>query len=225
MERNQINEVIDEIYNKEIRFFTELQNMTYTEGGFNKNSLIELGILLFNNAKPDMKVCEIGCWTGFSTSILAKITKEFGGILTTIDWFNGSPTSNLTTNRVLSPKTILEFNLSFLKLKEFVNIIDNTSKEANKQFKNEHFDFIFIDADHRYEMIKEDIDLWYTKLKNGGILCGHDCEYLVKNQQDILKIATDIDFFQAHVGVIKAVSERFPDYKITETGNIWWIKK
>ncbi len=35
-------------------------------------------------------------------------------------------------------------------------------------------DFIFIDANHEYEYVKKDIELYWPKVKSGGVLCGHD---------------------------------------------------
>ncbi|MBT5491708.1 class I SAM-dependent methyltransferase, partial [bacterium] len=35
-------------------------------------------------------------------------------------------------------------------------------------------DFIYIDANHTYESAKEDIQLWYPKIKVGGMISGHD---------------------------------------------------
>ncbi len=36
------------------------------------------------------------------------------------------------------------------------------------------FDYLFIDADHRYEFVKQDFDDWYPKLALGGYLLLHD---------------------------------------------------
>lgn len=41
-------------------------------------------------------------------------------------------------------------------------------------FASESLDFVFIDARHSYEGVKEDLNLWYPKLKTGGIMAGHD---------------------------------------------------
>ena len=53
-------------------------------------------------------------------------------------------------------------------------ILRRFSKETSKHFKNESLDFIYIDAQHSYNGCKEDIELWWPKLKKGGIFAGHD---------------------------------------------------
>ena len=56
-----------------------------------------------------------------------------------------------------------------------LHIIRATSERAAKSmFLNEFFDLVFIDADHRYEAVKKDIELWYPKVKINGLLTGHD---------------------------------------------------
>lgn len=52
--------------------------------------------------------------------------------------------------------------------------IKKTSEEAARDIPNQSLDFVFIDADHSYSAVCDDIDLWLPKIKPGGILCGHD---------------------------------------------------
>ena len=49
-----------------------------------------------------------------------------------------------------------------------------TSLEAVVNFDDESLDFAYIDANHKYGHIIQDMDVWYPKIKKGGILCGHD---------------------------------------------------
>ena len=35
-------------------------------------------------------------------------------------------------------------------------------------------DFCYIDADHSYDSVKNDLDIWLPKIKINGIICGHD---------------------------------------------------
>jgi tetratricopeptide (TPR) repeat protein len=49
-----------------------------------------------------------------------------------------------------------------------------TSEQAADLIADHSLDFCYIDADHRYEGIRDDIRLWYPKVKTGGILGGHD---------------------------------------------------
>lgn len=49
-----------------------------------------------------------------------------------------------------------------------------SSIEASKDFEDNYFDFIYIDAWHSYESVKEDLNHWWPKLKVGGLMCGDD---------------------------------------------------
>jgi len=49
------------------------------------------------------------------------------------------------------------------------NVIDKIPSEI---------DFIYIDGNHEYGYVKKDLELYWNKLKVGGILSGHDIQYL-----------------------------------------------
>jgi len=66
---------------------------------------------------------------------------------------------------------------TFLRLRKFKKrsrILREFSKDASKKFKDESLDFAYIDAQHSYEACKVDINLWWPKIKKGGVLAGHD---------------------------------------------------
>jgi hypothetical protein len=55
-----------------------------------------------------------------------------------------------------------------------VQMIRKTSLEAVNGFEDNTLDFVYIDANHDYEHVLEDILAWYPKVKEGGILAGDD---------------------------------------------------
>ena len=59
-----------------------------------------------------------------------------------------------------------------------LEIIRDYSLEASKRFMDKSLDMVYIDADHSYEMCLLDCELWYEKLRVGGILCGHDFMFM-----------------------------------------------
>ena len=48
------------------------------------------------------------------------------------------------------------------------------SVEAARRFKDGSLDFVYIDANHNFKYIAEDLCAWRPKVKAGGILFGHD---------------------------------------------------
>lgn len=53
-------------------------------------------------------------------------------------------------------------------------IMRMTSMEAVRWVPDESLDFVFLDANHEYEYVLEDIIEWTKKVKVGGIVAGHD---------------------------------------------------
>lgn len=55
-----------------------------------------------------------------------------------------------------------------------VKLIKGWSMDVVKQFDDESLDFVFIDANHDYEYVVEDIAAWSKKVRKGGLVMGHD---------------------------------------------------
>ena len=49
--------------------------------------------------------------------------------------------------------------------------------DAVKDFENESIDFVYIDGNHGFKFITEDIYEWSKKVRKGGIISGHDYIY------------------------------------------------
>lgn len=53
-------------------------------------------------------------------------------------------------------------------------IIRKTSMEAVVDFADQSIDFVYIDGNHQFRYIAEDIFEWTKKVRRGGIVSGHD---------------------------------------------------
>ena len=133
------------------------------------NRLIELPIIF--KELGFKKGVEIGVYDGNFSEILCKELPE--STIYSIDpwvwypvarnfrpWWKYEPLFKITTER----------------LSKYTNsiILRKTSIDAIKDFEDESLDFVFIDADHRFQHIATDIAEWSKKVRKGGIIATHD---------------------------------------------------
>lgn len=55
-----------------------------------------------------------------------------------------------------------------------VRIHRNLSNEIVDDFEDSYFDWIYVDGNHLYEYVKQDLELYYPKVKDGGYIAGDD---------------------------------------------------
>lgn len=55
-----------------------------------------------------------------------------------------------------------------------VSYLRMTSADAAPQVEDGSFDFVYIDGNHAPEHVRQDLELWWPKVRPGGILAGHD---------------------------------------------------
>jgi len=75
-------------------------------------------------------------------------------------------------------------------VKNFITPIKEESVEAAKHFNDNSLDFVFLDADHSYEAVTKDLYTWFYKIKNGGVLSGHDWQWS-SVQRAVIDFATN----------------------------------
>jgi hypothetical protein len=86
------------------------------------------------------------------------------------DWHATIPLATQNIHMETAKKVVEPFG-------DRAQIIRKRSIDAAKDFRDEFFDFVFIDADHSYIGCKSDIEAWRPKIKPGGWLCGHDYDF------------------------------------------------
>jgi len=159
-----------------------------------KDGLNELIKMLPNN----LVGLEIGSYAGESSEIFVKSNKF--KCLYCVDFWKQDFYPN---GRETGEK---EFDLMAKKYAQ-IHKVKMDNKNIVEVFYQLKPDFIYIDADHTYESVKQNIQDALTLLNGKGIIAGHD--YIDTPQNPF-------------GGVIKAVNEFFkPDYIFADTS---WIK-
>lgn len=100
--------------------------------------------------------------------------------LTGVDLFD---TAYYQSTRVGRPPKSFDLQREYEELQHWLvneglikrgRLLRTTTQEAVDLFEDGSLDFVFIDADHRYEAVRLDIQLWAPKVRAGGWLLGHD---------------------------------------------------
>ncbi|MDW8321375.1 MAG: class I SAM-dependent methyltransferase [Armatimonadota bacterium] len=137
---------------------------------------VEEGTLLYQLARACTgrgAIVEIGSFKGKSTIWLAKGSQAGAGAkVFAIDPHTGSEEHRRSEKPVWTYDDFLA-NLRRAGVEELVEPIVATSADAAAQF-DQPVELLFIDGDHRYEMVRQDFDLWFPKLLEGGYLLMHD---------------------------------------------------
>lgn len=91
------------------------------------------------------------------------------------------------------------------RLAEFphATILRSKSVDAARLFEDGSLDFVYIDADHRYEPVLRDLQAWLPKVRKGGIIAGHDFH------PDFMGVVQAMSFVFEHKG-FHVTSEQAP---------------
>lgn len=182
------------------------QNKNFGENWFSFSRLYNDFVTTVPN---DSKIVEVGCWKGKSTAYMAvEIINSNKNIdFYCVDTWKGSEEHK--SDQYVQNNSLYELFLSNIEpVKDIIKPIRKTSVEASKDFEDNSLDLVFIDANHTYEAVKEDILHWLPKVKTNGIMAGHDYVHTTAWQ-----------------GVIKAVNELIGKENIGQREDCWVLWK
>lgn len=163
-----------------------------------------LAQLLVKVACMDMKVVEVGSWIGTSTSVIADFILPYNGKVVAVDHWRGN--LGIIPHQIaqkIDVFLVFKYNMIVLNLWDCVCPLITDSITASSLLTDGAFDMVFIDGDHSYESVKADIEAWMPKVKEGGVLCGHD-------------------YSASHEGLKQAVNELLPNIKIMPHSSMWY---
>jgi hypothetical protein len=112
-----------------------------------------------------------------------------------------------TLDSISGDKRFLKAQKLLVKFDKKIQFIRKTSEEAVKDLPDD-IDFIYIDGRHEYKSVKKDIELYYSKVRKGGFIGGHD-------------------FWGNEIGVCKAAIEFAQKNNLNLQGAFtdWWVIK
>jgi hypothetical protein len=107
---------------------------------------------------------EVGIWEGEYTEKFCKLGMKMYGI---DPWkARGRQSQKMQDDRCLR---------AIERLKPYdCEVIRKRSAQCVTDFADESLDFVYIDGDHSYRFVVEDIREWSKKVRKGGIVAGHD---------------------------------------------------
>ena len=97
-------------------------------------------------------------------------------------------------------------------------LIRGWSHEVVEQFEDESLDFVFVDGNHAYEYVVQDIALWSKKVRKGGVVYGHDFDDYSKSN----KLYNRMCVIPAVEGWMKSYRIK-PWFVITNNKNKCWM--
>jgi hypothetical protein len=165
--------------------------------------------LILNERRLDGYAAEVGVSHGdFSQEIMSRWNGEKYFMIDAWKRFPGYNDLCDRTDEVM--EGIYKGVVSKFGLNNKAIVLRGFSAEVGRMFQDEFFDFVYIDADHTYKSVKEDIATWFPKVKAGGIMSGHD--------------------YKEGMGVIQAVTELVQEtglkLNLTEEDYAsWWVIK
>jgi predicted O-methyltransferase YrrM len=121
------------------------------------------------------KVCvELGTWLGASAIPVARAIRRWGGTLTCVDTWAGD-VHTPDPSRPSAPWMLVSCarNIMDAGVGANVRLIPATTIDAAAVW-TEPIDYLYIDADHSYEAVLADLDVWVPHVKQGGLILGDD---------------------------------------------------
>jgi len=150
---------------------------------------------------------ELGVWKGATFKYLADRHPDV--LLYGVDLYAAQP-DNKGPERWVAGENGHEWDHDKYRkdLEQFCSARNNctlmvkSTREASNYIVDGSLDFVFIDADHSYEGVTNDLRWWVPKVREGGLIIGHDIDW---------------------DGVKRAVEMRFGNNYFVSPDNCWWL--
>lgn len=170
---------------------------------YSREYIVEL--IKKNNFKT---VVEIGTAAGFTASYILKNIKDKDFKLYCVDpYLSYKDYENDGTSKIVKKCREQAYKDVFLDSRAIH--LEEFSEKAAKRFGMKSIDMVFIDGNHNYKYVMQDLKLWHPVVKKKGIVSGHD---FGGGWHGVKKAVRE--FYKNRLSEIKTGQDRF-----------WWIIK
>jgi lipopolysaccharide biosynthesis glycosyltransferase len=177
---------LNKLKNKDKLFDTRNEMLQHYCNKLSNPRVLEIGVFKGDFLDYIIKNCNIGCID--AVDLFEGVTCSGNADGNNVEWYDVG-------------KSYLELTEKYKDVPN-VNIYKSNSIAFLQNQENDTYDIIYIDGDHSYDSVKNDLLNAYSKIKNGGYIMGHDYEMNMK------KAHTNYDF-----GVKPAVDDFCVQYK------------
>lgn len=133
------------------------------------------GVFLYKTAKAvssENVIVEIGSWKGKSTICLGKgvlngNNAEIYAIDPHVDSFEHHKFGEADTYQEFTQ------NIKNAEVEQYIKPIRKTSESASRNF-HEPVGLLFVDGAHKFKFVQSDIESWFSKVEDSGIIAFHD---------------------------------------------------
>ncbi|MHB0861939.1 class I SAM-dependent methyltransferase [Paenibacillus sp. SEL3] len=207
----------------------------YTYGETTMIDIVALTSLVYSELMAGkhsgIRALEVGSWFGCSSYFFANSLKTFSdsNFLFCMDTWQGSP--DTASHNIANYENAFEH---FKSVMRYAGVYDNIkpivcdSTVGMDILQDDYFDIIFVDANHTYEYVYQDIVKGIRKIKVGGLLMGHDCECYADELPPHLLQGDNkhLDGVEGyHTGVIKALDDIFGRSYSRFNHSLVWYKR
>jgi methyltransferase family protein len=137
---------------------------------------------VLSHISKDSVCAEIGVYKGeFSELILARKPKKLHAIdpwkfepdpAYESSWYGGSAGQSQANMDTIYESVLRRFRAAVKS--GTVEVHRCTSVDAAGNFPDNYFDWIYIDGNHQYEFVKQDLGVYLPKVKTNGLVAGDD---------------------------------------------------
>ncbi|MGC8734886.1 MAG: class I SAM-dependent methyltransferase [bacterium] len=148
---------------------------------------------MYKNRKPK-RILEIGTFKGETLFCFTKLA-DSDAVIISIDLLFGKSLGTDMSKTISNPKSdiyIIKVFEHFVSDNQKLNLLrqssyrEDTVQKVKEILGNDKLDFIFIDADHSYDGVKKDFELYSQFISEGGIIAFHDIsEYIEKTVNNL----------------------------------------